>query len=141
MWWWEFQFDQVLPHLCSFLVRHCGTLLPHSLGIATAVCIVVPQIFMAATPVGAVSNTEGNLGFIGACLNVFVTVWYIIGLIKRSLAILMSIFSRCSCCCDVLGCRMLTILEQQHRNKQYNRWKMFTVDHLGTATLYSIDHA
>jgi hypothetical protein len=32
---------------------------------------------MAATPVAAISNTEGNSGFTGACLNVFVTVWYI----------------------------------------------------------------
>ena len=53
---------------------YSGTLLPHSLGIARAVFTVVPLIFMAATPVGAISNTEGNSGFIGACLNVFVTV-------------------------------------------------------------------
>jgi hypothetical protein len=36
---------------------YSGTLLPHSLGIARAVFTVVPLIFMAATPVGAISNT------------------------------------------------------------------------------------
>ena len=45
--------------------------------IANAVCIVVPLMFMAGTPVGAISNTVGFSGLLIPCLNVFVTVWYI----------------------------------------------------------------
>ena len=55
-----------------------GTLSPVSTGIARAVFIVVPSMLMAATPVGAIKRTVGNSGFMGACLNVFVTVWYIV---------------------------------------------------------------
>ena len=42
--------------------------------IANAVCIVVPLMFMAGTPVGAISNTVGFSGLLIPCLNVFVTV-------------------------------------------------------------------
>ena len=55
-----------------------GRLSPVSLGIARAVFIVVPSIFIAATPVGAMRRTVGNSGLIGGCLNVLTAVWYII---------------------------------------------------------------
>ena len=51
---------------------------PDSLGIARAVLIVDPEMFIAATPVGAVSNTDGKSGLLEVCLKVFVTVCYIV---------------------------------------------------------------
>ena len=38
------------------------------LGIANAVLMVVPSMFIAASPVDAASKTVGFSGFIGACL-------------------------------------------------------------------------
>ena len=46
---------------------------PAPLGIANALFIVVPSIFMPETPVG----TAGSSGLPVTCLNVFTTVWYI----------------------------------------------------------------
>ena len=38
------------------------------LGIANAVLMVVPSMFIAATPVDATSKAVGFSGFVGACL-------------------------------------------------------------------------
>ena len=51
-----------------------GTLSPVSLGIDKAVWIVVPFMFIAATPVGAINRTVGSSGFTGASLKVFAAV-------------------------------------------------------------------
>ena len=50
-------------HLCSFLVRH-----ELQVGIANAVLMVVPSMFIGATPVDAASKAVGFSGFVGACL-------------------------------------------------------------------------
>ena len=48
------------------------------MGIERPLFIVVPSMFIAATPVGAGSNTIGLSGLIGAYLKVFIAVWYIV---------------------------------------------------------------
>lgn len=52
-----------------------GRTSPVFLGIANAVFMVAPSMFIAATPVGAASKTVGYSGFIGAFLYIFTTVW------------------------------------------------------------------
>ena len=54
-----------------------GRFSPASFGIANAVFIVFPSIFMAETPVGAINSTVGSSWLLVTCLNVFTTVWYI----------------------------------------------------------------
>lgn len=54
-----------------------GGLSPDSLGIANAVCIVVPLILMEATPVGAINKTVEFSGLLIPCLKGFVKVRYI----------------------------------------------------------------
>ena len=55
-----------------------GRLSPVSLGIAKAVFTVVPSMFIAETPVGAIKSTVGSPGLVIVCLNVFTTEWYIV---------------------------------------------------------------
>lgn len=45
-----------------------GRTSPVFLGIASAVLMVVPSMFIAATPVDAASKAVGFSGFVGACL-------------------------------------------------------------------------
>ena len=45
-----------------------GRTSPVFLGIANAVLMVVPSMFIAATPVDAASKAVGFSGFVGACL-------------------------------------------------------------------------
>ena len=49
---------------------HGSTKSPDSLEIDKAVCIVVPLILIAATPVGAIKTTVGLYGFIVSYLKV-----------------------------------------------------------------------
>lgn len=55
----SFKFDRAILIYVLFWSDIGGRLSPASLGIAKAVCIVVPLILMAATPVGAINSTIG----------------------------------------------------------------------------------
>ena len=57
-----------------FWSDNAGSLSPASLGIPRPVLIVVPSMFTAATPVGAIIRTVGISGFDGPCLNVLTKV-------------------------------------------------------------------
>ena len=70
----KFQFR----HWVFFSWDIAGRLSPASLGIAKAVFAVVPLMFMAETPVGAIKSTVGSARLVVVYLNVFTTEWYIL---------------------------------------------------------------
>ena len=60
---------------CVFLWSDiAGRYAPVSLGIVSPVFMVVPSIFIVATPVGAINSTVGNAGLNGGCLKVSTAV-------------------------------------------------------------------
>ena len=70
----SFKSDNAILICVLFWSDNGGRLSPDSLGIANAVCIVVPLMLIAATPVGAISKTVGFSGLVIPCLKVFVVV-------------------------------------------------------------------
>ena len=70
----SFKSDSAILIYVLFWSDKGGRLSPDSLGVANAVCIVVPLMLIAATPVGAISKTLGFSGLVIACLKVFVMV-------------------------------------------------------------------
>ena len=66
----SFNSDRVNLNCVLFWSDILGAKSPDSLGIDKAVCIVVPLILIAATPVGAIKATVGLSGFIVPYLKV-----------------------------------------------------------------------